>query len=210
MNYKGIRSYIRKQCVVFRKTNEKFGGLSNMAPGFPIVVNGFVFKTSEALYQACRYPHLPEIQHLILNECSPMTAKMKSKPYRPESRADWDQVRITVMQWCLRAKLLQNYRKFSELLLQTDSKNIVEDSHKDNFWGAIPQSSTELVGQNILGRLLMQLREELVAFGDSHPQQLFPPTTIENFYLLGEPIQIIRYRSVGNDEQLVLWEDDKS
>jgi predicted NAD-dependent protein-ADP-ribosyltransferase YbiA (DUF1768 family) len=55
-----IRTYQTKDVVRFRKTNEKFGGLSNMAPGFPIVVLGYRIRTSEALYQACRFPHMPE------------------------------------------------------------------------------------------------------------------------------------------------------
>jgi type I restriction enzyme S subunit len=48
-----VRSYRVADCVVFRKTNTRFGGLSNMAPGFPLEVNGIRILTSEALYQAC-------------------------------------------------------------------------------------------------------------------------------------------------------------
>ena len=82
------RIYCRDECVVFRKTNEAFGGLSNMAPGFPVPVNGILILTVEALYQACRFPHLPEVQRLILEQRSPMTAKMVGKPHREESRPD--------------------------------------------------------------------------------------------------------------------------
>jgi hypothetical protein len=35
-----FRTYHRKDIIVFRKTNEKFGGLSNMAPGYPINILG--------------------------------------------------------------------------------------------------------------------------------------------------------------------------
>lgn len=209
MSNSNFRTYIRDECISFRKTTEKFGGLSNMAPNFSIVVNGVKVRTSEALYQCCRYPHLPDVQRMIIDEKSPMTAKMRSKPFRKDSRQDWDIVRITIMQWCLRAKLLQNYERFSKLLRQTNSMNIVEDSHKDNFWGAIPQSPSELVGQNILGRLLMELREQLIVFGDSYPKQLLPPATIANFYLLGKPIQVVKYRHVKTDEPLFLWKDER-
>ncbi|MFN9866243.1 MAG: DUF1768 domain-containing protein, partial [Pseudanabaena sp.] len=84
------RTYNRLECITFRKTAEKFGGLSNMAGGYLLNVNGVKILTSEALYQACRFPHLPEVQRLIIAERSPMTAKMKSKPYRDNSRVDWD------------------------------------------------------------------------------------------------------------------------
>src|SRR5690606_37437152 len=107
-------------------TNEVFGGLSNMAGGFPLRVNGIRILTSEALYQACRFPKRPDVQRLIIGENSPMTAKMKSKPYRQDTRPDWDQVRVKIMRWCLRVKLAQNWHKFSELLLATGDKPIVE------------------------------------------------------------------------------------
>ena len=88
-----VRHYDPRTSVVFLKTNERFGGLSNMAPGFPLTVNGIQIRTSEALYQACRFPHLPDLQRLIVGETSPMTAKMRSKPFRDQSRPDWDAVR---------------------------------------------------------------------------------------------------------------------
>src|SRR5262245_52754392 len=131
------RTYLRAECVVFRKTNEAFGGLSNMAPGFPVRINGVLVYTIEALYQACRYPHRPEIQQLIIGQHSPMTAKMVSKPYRKDSRQDWNRVRVKVMRWCLRVKLAQHLSKFSQILLATEARPIVEDSRKDDFWGAI-------------------------------------------------------------------------
>jgi ribA/ribD-fused uncharacterized protein len=183
------RIYQTKDVVRFRKTNEEFGGLSNMAPGFPVAVLGYRIRTSEALYQACRFPHLPGVQQIILNEVSPMTAKMRSKPYRRDSRPDWDDVRVMVMKWCLRVKLVYNWRKFSELLLSTGERPIVEDSRKDSYWGALPQDDDTLNGQNVLGRLLMDLREKL----RDEPEALrsVPPLQIQNFCLLGEPIPLI-------------------
>ena len=71
-----VRTYERSRSVVFRKTREEFGGLSNMASGFPLEINGLRVLTSEALYQACRFPHLPEVQKQILEQASPMAAKM--------------------------------------------------------------------------------------------------------------------------------------
>src|SRR5207302_1470417 len=127
-----FRTYLRSDCAVFRRTHEQFGGLSNMAAGFGITINGARIRTSEALYQACRFPHRPKVQQLIIEQDSPMTAKMKSKPYRNDSRPDWNSVRVAVMKWCLRVKLAQNWNKFGELLLSTGQRPIVEDSRKDD------------------------------------------------------------------------------
>ena len=187
------RTYERTGSVVFLKTNEAFGGLSNMAGGFPLRVNGVRILTSEALYLACRFPHLPDVQRLIIEQRSPMTAKMKSKPHRKNSRADWDQVRVKIMRWCLRVKLAQNWRKFSELLLETDDRPIVEQSRKDDFWGAKPVDDDTLVGMNVLGRLLMELRETVKA-ESRESLSCVQPLAILDFFLGGEPIEVVATR----------------
>jgi ribA/ribD-fused uncharacterized protein len=185
-----LREYRRSECVTFRKTSEPFGGLSNMAPGFPLLVNRVSIRTSEALYQACRFPHHPELQGLVIGQRSPMAAKMVTKPHRAHTRADWDVIRIHVMRWALRVKLAQNWDRFSELLLSTGNLPIVEDSHKDVFWGAKPVDAERLVGQNILGRLLMELRRDVdSASGDS--LRLVYPLRIPDFFLMGRPITVV-------------------
>jgi len=185
-----VRTYSRAESVVFLKTDEPFGGLSNMAGGYPIRVNGIRILTSEALYQACRFPHLPDVQRMIIGENSPMTAKMRSKPYRKDSRRDWDQVRVRIMRWCLRMKLASNWSAFSELLLRTGDRPIVEQSRKDDFWGAkaVGDGST-LVGMNVLGRLLMELREQVKENGRDAFLRVDTPG-IPDFQLLGRPIEV--------------------
>ncbi|HTU51350.1 MAG TPA: NADAR family protein [Acidobacteriaceae bacterium] len=183
-----LRTYIAKDCAVFRVTKEQYGGLSNMAGGFPLRVNGTTIWSSEALYQACRFPDRQDVQESILAERSPMTAKMKSKPYRKEySRPDWENVKVKVMKWCLRIKLAQNWERFGELLRSTEDRPIVEESRKDDFWGAKRLEDGTLVGMNVLGRLLMGLRQEL-ASNNSYRLKFVSPLDIPNFLLLGRPI----------------------
>lgn len=187
-----LRTYQRAEVVVVHKTKESFGGLSNMASGFPLRVNAVRILTSEALYQACRFPHLPEVQREIIGQHSPMTAKMKSKPHRKESRSDWDQVRTKVMRWCLRVKLAQNYEEFGRLLLATKDRPIVEQSRKDDYWGAkvVGVADETLIGQNILGRLLMELREQLKSDSDGTLKTV-PPPHIPDFLLFDKPIETV-------------------
>lgn len=185
------RVYEPSDCITFRKTNEMFGGLSNMAPGFRVRVNDHLFLTIEALYQACRFPNMPDLQEFIVLQKSPMTMKMKIKPYKNESRPDWQKVRVRIMRWCLRVKLSQNLRSFGSLLLATEEKLIVEDSRNDCFWGAIRTQDKKLVGANVLGRLLMELREELRIKGLGEPFEVQPPE-IPDFLLFGCPIAPVR------------------
>lgn len=203
-----LREYLRSESVVVYKTKESFGGLSNMAAGFPLRINGFRVPTSEALYQSCRFPDLPDVQREIIVQHSPMTAKMKGKPHRKATRSDWDKVRHNVMRWCLRVKLSQHYKEFGRLLLATKEKPIVEQSRKDEYWGAILLHDGEtLVGENVLGRLLMELREALK--NDTNENLRFvPPLGIPNFKLYGEPIEAVGESGIAipGDEQQELGE----
>ena len=184
-----FRIYRVDECVSFRKTNEEFGGLSNMAGGYPVVVNGINVRTSEALYQAMRFPDYPDIQQEIIEQKSPMTAKMVAKKYRAvKTRADWDQKRIAIMKWSIRVKLLQNIDTFGSLLLKTGDKSIVEESRKDQFWGAIKANDKVLEGTNALGRLLMELRE---VYKNRGKFDTINPPRIDNFKLYGKDIHII-------------------
>ena len=190
------KNYNASEVIVFRKTKEAFGGLSNMASGFPLEVNGVHILTSEAIYQACRFPHLPHVQEKIILERSPMSAKMVSKPFREDSREDWDDVRINIMRWSLRVKLAQNFVEFGKLLETTQNKPIVEDSHKDNFWGAIRDKNGEeiLRGVNALGRLLMELRQNYNDWRYTAKLFYVEPLKIPNFKLYGEHIGVVDER----------------
>lgn len=185
------RVYEPSKVASFRTTREQFGGLSNMAPGFPIQVNRVRIRTLEALYQACRYPNRPDVQRLIVEQRSPMTAKMKGKRYLDHTRCDWGKIRVNVMRWCLRVKLAQNWRSFSELLLSTGDVPIVEESRRDDFWGAKPADGM-LVGMNVLGRLLVELREELKE-PDHGYLRTVEPLLIPEFLLYGQPIGRLTY-----------------
>ena len=190
-------TYRRGNCAVFRKTSQAWGEYSNMAGGFPVIVNGTHILTSEALYQACRLPHLPDVQRVIIDQRSPMAAKMKSKPHRSDSRPDFDELRILVMWWTLRVKLACNFRAFSQVLLASNDLPIVEDSHKDAFWGAkaLASDNDALVGQNILGQLLTNLRE-MVRGQTAESLCIVDPLRINDFLLLGEGIRRVSGREL--------------
>lgn len=179
-----------------------------MAGGYPLSVNGVRVLTSEALYQACRFPHLPNVQRLIIEQTSPMTAKMKSRIYHADTRSDWMAVRVRTMRWCLRVKLAQNWDRFGLLLLSTGDKPIVEYSKRDPFWGASPTDSGKLEGINVLGRLLMELREQLRG-EDKDDLRIVPPLDIPQFLLYGEPIGVVSACELNNADSLTHKGSDK-
>ena len=93
---------------------------------------------------------------------------------------------MPIMKWCLRVKLAGNWSAFSKLLIETGDRPIVEDSRKDDFWGAKPVDEQALDGRNVLGRLLMELREKVKA--DPAALRVVKPVPIVDFLLLGRPI----------------------
>lgn len=155
-----IRRYKKNECITFKSTKGKYGGLSNMAPGFPLHIDGVIIKNSEALYQALRFPNSPEIQAKILSFPSPISAKKFGREHIEKSRTDWNQNRFKIMKFCLELKLYQNMDTFSKILLQTNELPIVEFTDIDKVWGATEEGEF-YSGTNALGRLLMELRENL-------------------------------------------------
>lgn len=180
------RTYNKKEVITFSKTTGEFGGLSNMASGYSLFVNETNIANTEILYQACRFPLFPKIQEELVSQSNPMEAKEISRKYIQYSRQDWEVVKFDIMRWCLQIKLLQNFEKFSELLLKTEDTPIVEFSMKDNVWGAIPVSKDLLKGKNALGRLLMETREVYVK--TSIEIEVVSALTIPAFLLFDRPI----------------------
>ncbi len=177
-----MEKYGIEDVCYFHKVREQWGALSNMTNECPVKVNGLLIKNTEALYQAARFPDYPEIQMEILKGHSGMSSKMTSKKYRKtHTRADWREVRVDVMKYCLELKLYQNYRKLVSLLDETGEKAIVEKSHKDTFWGAIEKDGV-FEGENVLGKLWMDIRKD--------PSRFYtrPDHNIPNFKLNNEEI----------------------
>jgi len=153
-----------KVVISFTKVNLPYGWLGNMSP-FKIKYDGKEWLTVEALFQALRYSDF-EIQEIIRKEKSPMGAKMKAKFYRnklvvePMSNKD-----IENMKMCINLKVEQN-PIIKEKLLKTKEFELIEDIGLRNgerhlFWGA-KKINGVWVGNNMLGLLWMELRNELI------------------------------------------------
>jgi len=130
---------------------EKFF-LSNMYPcNVTINVNGtlYTFKSSESVFQALRSPD-KLTDFLPLNG---FEAKKFSKQCK--RRADWFDVSIEVMRYALHCKFTQN-PELAAKLVALDGDIIEENEWYDTFWGVCNGA-----GENHLGKLLMELRDEL-------------------------------------------------
>jgi hypothetical protein len=68
---------------------------------------------------------------------------------------DWNRIKVEWMRTCLEAKFW--HKDMAEALLNTGDAVLLEASKTDNFWGIGKKGD----GKNMLGLLLMQLRERL-------------------------------------------------
>ena len=152
--------YLPNQFAAFRRNKDEFGDLSNMANGMPITVDQLTFQSSEGLYQALKFPSMPNVQQQIAKANNGFNAKKTAYAWKG-IRTDWNDVRIDAMRIALYWKLCQNYTRFYGCLLSTNGMPIVEISLKDSFWGAAPKPNGTLVGENILGKLLIELRDAI-------------------------------------------------
>lgn len=73
-------------------------------------------------------------------------------------RADWNEVKVEKMRMVIRAKAMQHEYVLRKLLATSD-RELVENSWRDDFWGWGENRD----GQNVLGKLWMEVRSELRA-----------------------------------------------
>jgi len=93
----------------------------------------------------------------ILSAKTPGEAKRLGR--RATLRADWETRKDREMLYLLRMKF--NEKALAKKLVETGDGELIEgNSWGDTYWGAV-KSNGKWVGQNKLGRLLMQVRREL-------------------------------------------------
>lgn len=152
------RKYPIERAASFYRTDELYGDFSNMARKFPLMVNGVRIGSSEALYQSLKFPSRADIQRFVIYAASPIESKRVCAPFLGEVRGDWQEVRVRVMKMVVAIKYLQYQMHFAKIFDMTEDLPIVEISNFDYFWGA-KRVGGSLVGENVLGRIWMGVRE---------------------------------------------------
>lgn len=141
--------------ILFYENN--FYMFSNFA-AFAVEDNGIVWPTSEHLYQATKFmddESKKNIVNEILNARSAYDSKMIKSKYIDQIRKDWDDIKIEKMENIVRKKNEQhNY--IQKKLLETEWKEIIEDSEKDDFWWWGPNKDW----RNELGKIWMRIRDK--------------------------------------------------
>ncbi|ODM71700.1 NADAR family protein [Bradyrhizobium elkanii] len=143
---------------------QDFYVLSNFS-AFKLAWKGVLFDTSEAAYHWEKFPGDADVDGIITrwdlrerirDAASAHEAFKTAEHYKNARRADWDAVKVDIMRDILRAKAAQ-HEYVRRKLLATGNRELIEDSWRDDFWGWGPNRD----GQNMLGKLWMEVRAEL-------------------------------------------------
>ena len=157
----GMRIYNRGEVCPFRFTREAWGEFSNFAPlAAPIAAGPWTFSTSEHLYQAAKFGAAPAVQHRIAGAPTAREAAAIGRGERAGLDPRWNEQRVNVMRWVLRMKREANAAAIDPALAASGERAIVEVSTRDPWWGARPEGD-RYRGANVLGRLWMELRQQL-------------------------------------------------
>ena len=131
--------------------------LSNFAP-CKIFYNGYFFNSTENAYQAAKCANVEDI--LLFVNIEPGHAKRLGRKIKV--RSDWEAVKLNLMKEFNTQKF--NIPKYEELLIDTDSRLLQEGNKwNDKFWGVCLKTGE---GENNLGKIIMDIREELYDYLD--------------------------------------------
>lgn len=155
--------------ILFYSSGETpYGVFSNFLKKHPIEIKGKVWPSSEHYYQAQKFVGTEHEEFVRLVKTPREAADMGRERNRP-LRTDWDEIKNDVMREAIYAKFTQ-YSYLKDILLASGNDEIVEHTTNDNYWADGGDGS----GQNWLGKLLMELRENF-------KKEVKPEVTLENF-----------------------------
>lgn len=136
----------------------KYRFLSNFTSS-PMIIDGKYYSTVENYFQSQKTLDEEESEKIRL-AMSPSAAKRLGR--QCNMREDWDEIKDEVMMKGLRAKFFRI--DMSDELLATNN-DILEEGNTwgDYYWGVDFNTG---IGENKLGKFLMQLRDEIRRYQD--------------------------------------------
>ena len=160
--YYSIERYPVAKTAPFCKVDAPWGIFSNFGRT-PLEVDGVSFDCSEKLFQVMKFTDMESRKAVF--ETRGQTMKMRARHQEKVGtvRPDWGEIIVDAMKFCLMQKYAQS-ESFRKELERSRGLFIVEDQttfQKKNpdTWGAkLSGDGKEFIGPNLMGRLLMELR----------------------------------------------------
>lgn len=150
--------------IGFYHTTDEYGCLSNFYP-CKFTVDGITFSSTEQYfhYAKARLFDDKDAMEKILKTNDPMAAKRIGRVVKNFNYDVWCSGRETHMRDGILAKFSQN-DYLRKILLSTGSAILAECSPTDTIWGIGTSNPHEKWrGQNLLGKILMSVRTQLIS-----------------------------------------------
>ena len=168
--YYSIVEYPEEKCAAFNQITDRWGIFGNFART-PLVIDDVHFKSSEHLFQTMKFKDADIVKKVYIGTTfkgfERQGPKFAAKSYETQGfrREDWGSMIVDVMKYCLQVKYDQ-CEEFRDQLERSKGYFIVEDQSTRkkgknataDTWGALLRNGS-YIGPNLLGRLLMELRD---------------------------------------------------
>ena len=158
--YYGWFDYPAGRTVAFNKTDEAWGVLGNFA-ATPLLVDGVVFDCAEKLFQVMKFTDPVARKAVYARKGMPIKWTAKGFERDGRCRSDWGEHLVDVLKFCLVTKYAQS-EAFRAELARTGGRFIVDRAHgrADTYSARLSDDGTTWSGGNLMGRLLMELRDK--------------------------------------------------
>lgn len=159
----GIQEYPADKTAAFCKVADKWGILGNFAPT-PFMVDGILFDCTEKLFQVMKFTDKESRSIIFAQKGQPIKMKAKHQEKVGEVREDWGRIFIDAMKFCLMQKYQQS-EAFRKELERSKGLFIVEQQANPRrpagaYSAKLSEDGKTWTGPNIMGRLLMELRDK--------------------------------------------------
>lgn len=142
------------EVILFYRQGDAYGEFSNFAD-FPVEIDGKIWPTTEHYFQAQKFVGTAHVEEIRRASSPGISARMGRDRKRP-LRRDWESVKDDLMRRAVRAKFAQ-HATLRDLLLATGDATLIEHTKNDAYWA----DGGDGTGKNMLGVILMEVREEI-------------------------------------------------
>ena len=161
--YYGWFDYPSEGTVAFTDTRSEWGILGNFA-SVHLMVDGVPFSSTESLFQIMKFSDPGARKAIYAKKGMPLKWEAKHFEKTVGVREDWGEIIVDVLKFCLVTKYSQS-EEFRSELLRTGDRPIVEvapsnKSRPDTYNVKLSPDGKTWSGPNLMGRLLMELRDK--------------------------------------------------
>lgn len=99
----------------------------------PVEYNGVTYPTAEHAFHGQKFDDT-ELRERVRTAKGPLAAWKLGKEFKPQRKANWNDIKVGILTEIIRAKTAQN-DEVREALLASGDELIVEHNPNDDFWG---------------------------------------------------------------------------